>query len=139
MILRRYGNAFHSVETAFESHALNEVGFRRDREHSIPADDFERDYTSVSTHELSAKGEGDVQGEAEQALLDDLLEQLQEIVDGLGEDEVVVVESEQGVDWPKTRQDQKNVIVEGENRLYFHVRVDPPLRVGVYRKGAPAA
>jgi hypothetical protein len=26
------------------------------------------------------------------------------------------------------------VVVDGENRLYFFWRVDPPLRLGVYRK-----
>lgn len=135
MIYKRYGSSFHSVEADFDSNALNEVTFRRDREDSIPAEEFEASYEEVSGHEISATGEGDVQGEAEQRLLDDMLEQLREIEDGLGPDEVMVVESEQGTDWPKTRQEQKNVIVEGENRLYFYVRVEPPLRVGVYRKG----
>ena len=26
------------------------------------------------------------------------------------------------------------LVVEGENRLYFHWWIDPPLKVGVYRK-----
>ena len=51
-----------------------------------------------------------------------------------GDDEYLLVMSEQGVDYPKTRSEQKNVIVEGENRLYFYVGVDPPLRIGRYRR-----
>ena len=134
MIYKRYGNTLHSVEPDFDSNAMSEITFRRDREDQIAVDAFESEYEEVSQHELSAKGEGDVQGEAEQALLDDLLEQVEAIVEGLGDDQIVVVESEQGRDWPKTRQEQKNVIVEGQNRLYFYVRVEPPLRIGVYGK-----
>lgn len=133
MILRRYGTSYHSVVPNFEAKALNEIGFRRDHETSIPVADFDSGYQAVESHELTAKGEGDVQNEAEQALLDDLLEQLESLESELGEDEVLVVESEQGRDWPKTRQKQENVVVQGENRLYFHLRVDPPLRIGVYR------
>jgi hypothetical protein len=135
MILKRYGTSFQSVEADFDSKALNEISFRRDRRFSVAAEDFERDYESVSVHELDARADGDVHDETEQKLLEDLLGQLEEIVEGAGEGELVVIESEQGKDWPKTRQEQKNVIVEGENRLHFHIRVEPPLRVGVYRKG----
>lgn len=134
MILRRYGTSFRSVEPNFESKALSEIGFRRDHEHEIPAGDFEREWERVEVHELAATDEGDVQDEAEARLLDQLLAQLRGLEEGLGDDELLVVESEQGKDWPKTRQDQKNVVVEGENRFYFHIRVEPPLRVGVYRR-----
>jgi len=133
MILRRYGSSYQSVVPNFEAKALNEVGFRRDHESSIPVEDFGTGYEVIDRHELSATGEGDVQNEAEQSLLDDLLEQVESLESDLGDNEVLVVESEQAKDWPKTRQKQENVIVEGENRLYFHVRVDPPLRIGVYR------
>lgn len=133
MILRRYGTSYQSVVPNFEAKALNEVGFRRDHDTSIPVEDFESRYEVIESHELSAKGEGDVQNEAEQALLDDLLEQVESLESELGENEVLVVESEQARDWPKTRQKQENVIVEGQNRLYFHVRVEPPLRIGIYR------
>lgn len=134
MILRRYGTAYHSVVPHFESKALNEIGFRRDHDISIPVEEFEADWVQVSEHALDARAEGPVQDEAEQELLADLLEQLTALEEA-GEDEALVVESEQGKDWPKSRHEQKNVIVEGENRLYFHLRVEPPLRVGVYRRG----
>lgn len=134
MIFKLYGANYHSVEPNFDSNALNEIAFRRDRSQDIPAEDFEAGYERTDEHEIAAKGEGDVQGEAEQRLLDDMLEEVDALLDGLGDDEVLVVESEQGKDWPKTRQEQKNVVVEGQNRLYFYVRVEPPLRLGVYRK-----
>jgi hypothetical protein len=45
-----------------------------------------------------------------------------------------MVENGDGRDYPKTRQQTKNVIVEGENRLLFEYTVAPMLRIGVYRK-----
>jgi len=51
----------------------------------------------------------------------------------LAENEFVVVESEPGQDYPKTRTQQKNVVVEGENRLYFYSSMSPPLKVAVFR------
>jgi len=134
MILRRYGNSVQSVEVNFDSKALTEVGFRRDRAFSMPAEEFEATHTLVGSHDLATRAEGSVHDEAEQALLDDLEARLRELEQGLGEDEVLLVLSEQGVDYPKTRSEMKNVIVEGENRLYFYVGVDPPLRVGIYRR-----
>lgn len=134
MILRRYGTTLHSVEPDFDSKALSEVGFRRDRKTSIPGDDFEASWTLVDSHEISAETEGDVQDETQQRLLDEMEDRLRELEAALAENEALVVENEQGVDFPKARDVRKNVIVEGENRLHFTARVDPPLRVGVYRR-----
>jgi len=134
MILRQYGNTVQSVEVDFNSKALTEIGFRRDRQHSMTTVEFESDYEQVGVHELSAEAEGDVQDEVEQVMLSDLEGRLREILDGLGEHEVAFVESEQGKDWPKTRTQTKTVVVEGENRLYFYSSVAPELRIGVYRK-----
>ncbi len=72
MILRRYGNTLQSVDTDFDSKALSEVGFRRDREFSISADEFEETYAEVETHEISAETEGAVQDETQQRLLDEM-------------------------------------------------------------------
>ena len=44
MILRRYGKTFESVELNFDSKALNEIGFRRDREQSFDAEEFGSTY-----------------------------------------------------------------------------------------------
>ena len=133
MIFRQYGSTYHSVETNFDSKARTEVGFRRDRRVEIPTAEFEERYEKVGTHELEADAEGYVHDEVEQAALDALEADLAEILDGLGEREILVVESH-GTDQAKTRAVQKNVVLEGENRLHFTVRVDPPLRLGVYRE-----
>lgn len=132
MILRRYGVAYHSVVTNFDSKALTEIGFRRDGRVQIPAEEFEARYEKVQTHELEATAEGHVHDHVEQTALDRLEADLEAILADLGDDEVAVVESE-GVDQAKTRAVQKNVILKGENRLHFTVRVEPPLRIGAYR------
>ena len=135
MIFRRYGTSFQSVDVNFDSKALNEVGFRRNREDSIPADDFGGLCTLVETHELVAEAEGDVQDFTEQALLEKLEAQVVALRDGLTDGQILVVENEQGHDWPKTKQKTSNVIVQGENRLHFVYTIAPALRIGVYTRG----
>jgi len=134
MILKRYGNSFQSVELNFDSKALNEIGFRRDRAHSLPVDELESGYEKVTEHELTAEAEGRVQDHTEQALLDKLTARIRELLEGLGEGEVLVFENEDGVDYPKTRQKLRNLVEDGENVLHFTYGVAPPLRFGVYRK-----
>lgn len=134
IIFRRYGSSYHSVDTNFDSLALNEIAFRRNREESISVDDFESGFETLSSHDLVAEAEGNVQDHTEQELLDRLEAQLQELGKDLGDAAVFVIENEQGNDWPKTRQKTSNVVVEGENRLHFHYSVAPPLRVTVRRR-----
>jgi hypothetical protein len=134
MIFRRYGTSYQSVDLNFDSRALSEVGFRRDREQSVETDDFESTYETVASHALDAEAEGDVQDHTEQVLLDKLASRIRELDSGLGASEVLVIENEQGNDWPKTRQRTSNVIVDGENRLRFHYTIAPPLRVAVRRR-----
>lgn len=136
MLLRRYGTRYQSVELNFDSNALNEVAFRRDHRVTHAADDFDEAYALVGEHALEAEADGSVHTEVETAALDDLEAQVMALLAGLGDGEVAVVESEPGVDYPKTRQDTRNVVVEGENRLHFTVHVSPPLRIGVYRRRA---
>lgn len=134
MIFRRYGTTYQSVDTNFDSLALNEIAFRRNREESIPAEGFDDTHEVMSTHELTAEAEGDVQDETEGRLLEKLEAQLEALVTGLGDRELLVVENEQGHDWPKTKQRTSNVIVGGENRLHFRYVAAPPLRVTVRRR-----
>jgi hypothetical protein len=134
MILRRYGSSYHSVDTNFDSLALNEIAFRRNREESIAVDELESGYEIVASHELVAEAEGDVQDHTEQDLLRKLEAKLSALGEEAGDLGVLVVENEQGNDWPKTRQKTSNVIVEGENRLRFHYSVAPPLRVTIRRR-----
>jgi len=133
MIFRRYGNAYHSVELNFDSKALNEIGFRRDRVDSIAADDL-ASFTKVGTHELVAEAEGAVQDETERVLLDRLAEQVLALDRGLAAGELLVIDNDQGNDWPKTKQKTTNVIVQGENKLYFHYSMAPALRATVWRR-----
>ena len=133
MIAKKYGTKVHSVQPNFDARAMNEIGFNRDHEWSMDANEFFETYEQVETHGLTAAAEGEVQGDAEDALLHSLHDELIAVTRTAG-DGVVLVLSEQGVDYPKTRHTQTTRVVEGANRLYFRFSVEPPLRVGVYRK-----
>jgi hypothetical protein len=133
VIVRQYGTKVHSVVPNFEATAMNEIGFRRDNEWSHPTDEFFGSYEKVEAHELVAEAEGDVQSEAEAALLQSLEQQLRSVESSAGEG-VVFIESEMGTDYPKTRHTQSTHVVEGANRLYFRFTVEPPLRVAIYRR-----
>ena len=134
MILRRYGNSYHSVDLNFDSKALTEIGFRKNGDHSEPSDEFAAAWERARGHDLVATSEGSVQDEVEQKLLKDLEAQIRDLAKQLGAGETLVIESEQGTDYPKTRTQTRTIVVEGENKLHFTTTVHPPLRVGVYRK-----
>lgn len=132
MILRRYGTTYQSVDIDFDAKAINDVGFRRNRQHSFPAEELDSGYEALETVELTAEAEGHVQYEAKQLLLDRLGEKLEGLVGRLPAGGIVVVENESGHDYPKTRQATKNIVDEGENRLHFLYSMAPPLRVTLY-------
>ncbi|NNF13513.1 MAG: hypothetical protein HKN72_09825 [Gemmatimonadetes bacterium] len=133
MIFRRYGTTYQSVDMEFTAEALNEIGFRRNRETSIPVDDLETRYEPVETVELTAQAQGVVQNEAEQQLLNALAAKVREQLDRLEDGGILVVENESGRDYPRTHQETKNVVERGENRMHFSYSVDPALRVALYR------
>lgn len=133
----RYGENYQSVSFEFEAKALNEIGFRRDRESSLPVGDLESGFELIETRELTAEAEGDVQSETEQLLLDRLQAKAEEAVSALPAGGIAVIENERGGrDQPKPRQNIKNEVVEGENRLRFEYSVDPALRISLYGKRA---
>ena len=134
MILRRYGTSFQSVDLNFDSKALTEIGFRKNNERAEPADEFIGAWERTAGHELAATAEGSVQDEVEQKVLEELKAQLREVEGELESGAVLVIESEQGTDYPKTRTQTRTIVVGGENRLQFTTTVNPPLRVGIYRK-----
>lgn len=134
MIVRRYGQKIQSVEPIFDSRALTEITFRRTPDFSMDAESFFGSYRRSRVHELTAETEGPVQDEAEQALLRRLEEKLQGLSAELEEGELLLIESEQGRDYPKTKDRKKTLVVDGENRLYFYWRVDPPLRAAVFQR-----
>ncbi|HSL69721.1 MAG TPA: hypothetical protein VK864_05735 [Longimicrobiales bacterium] len=132
MILRKYGTTVHSVVPNFDARAMNEIGFQKDGAFSLAWDEFQQKYSRVKGHELSAQAEGGVQQVAEEKVLNDLKAQLQQIESALAGGSVLLIESEAGKDYPKTREKQRTLVVGGENRLHFERVVEPPLRVGVY-------
>lgn len=137
MLYRRYGSTISKVAPNFDSNAMTEISFTRDRSTSFPADELATDYEKVREVALGGESEGPVQNEAENQLLAKLERDLTALVGNLGEREILLIESEQGVDYPKVRDRKQGIIEEGENRLYFHWKIDPPLRVGVYRRRTP--
>jgi len=137
MLLRRYGNALQSVDVDFDSNAINEIGFRRNREFSVPLETWKKEYEKVREDSLTSESDGLVQTEAEALLLERLREKIGALLAGLAEGEIPLIESEQGVDYPKARDRKEGILVEGENRIHFHWRVEPPLRIGIYRRKSP--
>ena len=133
MLLRTYGSTLQSVDLNFDSKALNEIAFRRDHRFSVDKQEFLATHTRIEAHELTAEAEGDVHDEVERDILRRLEAEVRAIQEDLSEGDVVVVESEPGASYPKTRQVTRTVVQDGENRFHFKVRVDPPLRLGVYR------
>lgn len=136
MIARRYGTRIHSVQPNFDAHALTEISFRQTTALRLPADEFSATYERVGERQLTAESEGDVKAEAEQALLISLGEQLETLEAELGGEHVLLVENEPGRDYPKTRDRTTERVVAGVNRLHFAWRVDPPLKLGIYRRKA---
>ena len=134
MIYRRYGTALQSVETNFDARAMTEIGFRRDHKEKIPVDDFESAWEKVDERQLTATAEGPVQYEAEVQVLANLMSGLDNYLQELAAGEILVVQSQPGVDYPKLREARDDVLVDGQNKFYFRWSVDPPLRVARYRK-----
>lgn len=134
MILKRYGAQLQSVDLNFDPIALNEIGFRKSDDYSVEADEFEARYQLVDTRELTASAEGQVQNEAEAAVLASLEKQLESLRSGLQNGQILVVESEAGRDYPKIREKVTTRVVEGKNKLHFVRTVDPPLRIGIYAR-----
>jgi hypothetical protein len=133
MILKRYGSTLHSVDPNFNSRALTEIGFRRNRQVSIDEDEFSRTYDPVRTEEVSAEAEGAVFQDVEHAVLEELERKLRAVEADLGEGEVLLVENEQAVDPPKTRHGRK-ASSDGAAGMVFRTWVEPSLKIGVYRK-----
>lgn len=132
MIFRKYGKTYHSVVPNFDSRAMTEVGFQKSGDESIETAEFEAKYERVDGRELTASASGAVQDEVEREMLEQLRAQLLELEQNAG-DAVLVVESEPGKDYPKTREKTTTTVVGVENRLHFEWTVEPPLRVGIYR------
>jgi hypothetical protein len=134
MLLRRYGKKIQSVEPNFQANALTEIAFTRTDDFHEEADRFEEEWRLAASHEVAGSTKGDVKTEVESALLEDLLGQIEAVVGDLSDGEVVLVENALGQDHPKLRDATKGLVVDGQNRLHFTYTVDPPIRLGVYRR-----
>lgn len=132
-LLRRFGGRLRGVEPRFDARALNEIGFQAVGTADEASEGFDARMVLVREALVDAASDGPVQSDAEALLLDRLRASLDALLADLAEGEVAVVENQPGVDWPKTRERRKDVIVDGENRFHFHWRVDPPLRILIYR------
>jgi hypothetical protein len=137
MIFRRFGGSVQSVAVDFDSKALTEIRFRRDNQVSYDTEEVAK-WQRLRGHELDGKAEGWVQDEVEQKLLADLEAQIRRIETELAPDELLLIESEPGTDYPKTVTQQKTVNVEGENKFHFVTTLRPPLRLGIYRTAGGA-
>ncbi len=134
MILRRYGTSFHSVGPNFNSAAMTEVGFQKDREFVVSVEDFEAGYeVAGDVVELVAEADAPVQSDAESRVLEILEEVLNDQVAALKEGQVLVILNDRD-DQPKTRERRESIMVDGENKLGFCWWIDPALRVATYRQ-----
>lgn len=132
MIYKRYGTSYHSVDVDFKAEALNEIGFRRNRQESFPTEELDERYRHVKTVELAAEASGAVQNDTEQVLLDRLKEKLDAALEDVPDGGIAVVENESGHDYPRTHQETKTVVERGENKLHFDYSMSPALRVALY-------
>src|SRR5918996_6577447 len=124
MILRRYGNTIHSVTPNFDSRAMTEIGFTRDGQMTVPANEFVETYERLDGRELTAEASGDVQGDVEDGVLASPREQLDGPHREVGEERVLLIENQMGKDQAKTRGSQTTKVVENANRLYFQYTID---------------
>ena len=133
LIFKKYGNSYHSVTPNFDSRAMTEVGFQKSGEQSLSVAEFEQQYELAETRELTSTAEGNVQDRVEKELLESLRQQLIELEQSAGNNAVVVIASEAGKDYPKSREKTSMKVVGSDNKLHFQRSIDPPLRVAIYR------
>lgn len=129
MIVRRYGNRFHSVALAFDPAALTEVGFKKDEAKDWTAEEFHEAYELIRVEEVTAEGADPVQDTAEKAMLAELEEKVMAIHDALEDGQLLSIESKSGVDHPRTRYHRPT---KGERA--FTYSLNHPLRLGVWSK-----
>ena len=85
MIIRRYGNRFHSVSLDFDPAAMTEAGFRRDGAQKWDAEEFLAEYEMIREEAVIAEATDVVQEAAERIMLDNLKAKVEELVEGLEE------------------------------------------------------
>ena len=129
MIIRRYGNRFHSVSLAFDPAAMTEVGFRRNGNQEWDAEEFLSAHEMIREEEITAEASNVVQEAAERVMLEVLEERFKAVLASLEEGQFLSIESKTGVDYPRTRYDRTT---KGDRE--FTYGLDRPLRLGVWAK-----
>ena len=129
MIIRRYGNRFHSVSMDFNPAAMTEVGFRRDGTQEWDAEEFLAGHEMVREEEIMAQASDAVQEAAERVMLSKLEALVKEALAALEDGQLLSIESKAGVDHPRTRYDRTTT---GDRE--FTYTLDKPLRVGIWVK-----
>lgn len=129
MIIRRYGNRFHSVSLNFDSAAMTEVGFRRDGTQEWDAEEFLAGHEMVREEEIMAQASDAVQEAAERVMLSKLEALVKKALAALEDGQLLSIESKAGVDHPRTRYDRPTT---GDRE--FTYTLDKPLRVGIWVK-----
>ena len=134
MIVRRFGGTVGAVAPDFHATAFNELQFVRRPGLSLPWEEFEASFERTGGLALDSETEGRVKLEVETALLRLLEERIGEAERALRPDELLLVESRPGHDYPRTHEHTETLVEGGHNRLHFYYHIDPPLRLGVYRR-----
>ncbi len=129
MIIRRFGNRFHSVALDFNPSAMTEVGFRRDGKQEWDAEEFIKHHEMIRQEELDSEASDAVQEKAERTMLDALEEKFNALHDSLEEGQFISIESRSGVDYPRTRHGRSSV---GEKE--FTYGLSHPLKVGIWKR-----
>jgi hypothetical protein len=129
MIIRRYGNRFHSVSVAFDPAAMTEVGFRRDGSQEWDAEEFLAGHEMIREEGIIAEASDAVQEAAERVMLTNLEQKVNDVLATLVEGQFLSVESKTGVDFPRTRYDRTT---KGDRE--FTYTLDRPLRLGVWAR-----
>ena len=129
MIIRRYGNRFHSVSLNFDPAAMTEVGFRRDGTQEWDAEEFLAGHEMVREEEIMAEASDAVQEAAERVMLSNLEALVKKALAALEDGQLLSIESKAGVDHPRTRYDRPTT---GDRE--FTYTLDKPLRVGIWVK-----
>jgi len=127
MIIRRYGNSFHSVSLNFDPAAMTEVGFRRSGNKQWDTEDFLASHELIREEEVMAAASDVIQEAAERTMLEKLEKMVYEILATLEEGQFLSVESQTGVDYPRTRYDRPTT---GDRE--FTYTLDKPLRLGIW-------
>jgi hypothetical protein len=129
MIIRRYGNRFHSVSLDFDPAAMTEVGFRKDGVQEWEAGEFLAAHRLAREVEIIAESSDPVQEKAEREMLEALEARFNEIHGALEEGQYLGIESKTGVDYPRTRYARPTT----GNREFTYT-MDRPLRLGIWEK-----